>query len=293
MIGGYKVVVVTPAGRREYLELLIPQVQALADAGLVEEHHLWVNTTREGDIEYMREAERLHNGRVRLLYATIPINGSSSIHHFFQRANDPGTVYVRMDDDVIVVDDAAAFKAFVEFRLRHREYFVVFGNILNNAICTHINQRMGKLDAALGMVGYECMDSRGWADPAFASHIHDQVLQELRGTGSLARFRWDGEWRLYYHERVSINCVSWVGGDHDFVVGMDEETEICTEIPRRLGLVNAMYGGFCVVHYAFYTQREALDGLGRISEYRLALDALPDRLAPALARASLTCAQEP
>lgn len=48
MLGEYRIVVVTPAGRK----LLIPQIQGLKP--YVDEYRLWVNTDNADDIEYMK-----------------------------------------------------------------------------------------------------------------------------------------------------------------------------------------------------------------------------------------------
>jgi hypothetical protein len=271
----WRVVVVTPAGRRQYLELLVPQVLRYMRAGVVDEYHLWANTTNADDLAYMEALERKHAGRIRLLRPEIPMDGSLSIHHFFRRARDTGTLYVRFDDDIILLDSLRAFRSFLDFRLANRGHFLVYGNILNNAVCAHILQRQGKLSLAYGRAGYECMDAVGWRSPDFAKGLHGKVLARLATDGSLAAFRYSDQWLLHYHERVSINCLAWVGDDFDRLcggeVGRDEEQELSVEMPKRLGLHNAIYGGFCVVHYAFYTQRQGLDADNFLDKYREAM----------------------
>lgn len=269
---GHKVVVVTPAGRQRYLALLLPHLHAYHAAGVLDEYHLWVNTEQPEDIEYMLQLEREHDWiHVKRLPEGVRVAGNQTISHFWKLCLEDA-VYVRFDDDIVALDDVGAFKRLLEFRIQNPQYFLVSAVVLNNAIATHLLQRFGDLDLAAGIAGYECMDPTAWGDPQFAAHLHAQVLAELkRSHGSLAKFRFHGKWDFYYHERFSINCVSWLGPalarDCGGDVGDDEEHVVTTVLPGRVGKLNTIYGGFCAVHFAFYTQREHLDSLGVLEQY--------------------------
>ena len=53
-----RIVAVTPAGRKSYLEVLAPYI--FAKRGVIDEWHLWINTAKEQDVSYCRylHAER-------------------------------------------------------------------------------------------------------------------------------------------------------------------------------------------------------------------------------------------
>lgn len=268
---GYRIVVVTPAGRRRYLELLVPQVMRYMDAGLVDEYQLWVNTLDYEDIMYMHELEKQHKGRIVLRYLPegSQFRGNLSIHHFFQKCDEPNHVYVRFDDDIVFLDSKDAFRDFVLFRLLNPKFFLVYGTILNNAVLSHILQRHGSLDMKQGISAYECMDETGWQDGTFACNVHDQVLKYLENQTTakekvLDKFRMSN-WILYYYERVSINCISWIGGalekwaDNGYAIADDEEYNLACKIPREKRAMNIIYGGFVCVHFAFYPQRDTVD----------------------------------
>lgn len=260
MFKGKEIIVVTPAGRKEYLQCLVPQVLALHQLGLVDEYQLWLNTTNSVDLEYMQHLADLHPGVIRL--CSLPIgtqpNGNMTIHHFFAACTNPHAVYVRFDDDIVLLDDADAFKRILEFRIDNPRYFLVYANILNNGICSHILQRFGKLSTNAGLAGYHCTDNLGWKSPAFAEDIHKQVRA---CNHDLSRFRIPGTWTLYYNERVSINCILWLGStfaQFSGCVGTDEEQWLSVDKPKADGLQNIIFLDYVVVHYAFYTQREHL-----------------------------------
>ncbi len=272
-INDFRVVAVTPAGRKRYLSLLIPQLIKYNDAGVLDEYLLWVNTDNQDDINYMKEVAA-NNSFIKLRYLPDGVNydGNKTIRHFFGECIEDQTVYVRFDDDVVVVDDVEAFKKFLLFRIDNPEYFLVYANILNNAIISHILQRFKKLDCKVGIAGYNAMDLVGWKSGEFALNIHDQVFCALKKDKSLSSFRFGGEWFLHECERVSINCVSWLGREFRLCcngeVGEEEEYELACEMPKRLDKCNTIFGGYCCVHYAFGDQRSHLDSMELDKKYQ-------------------------
>ena len=265
MFDKHKVVVVTPAGRRRYLELLIPQILKLRP--IVDKYVLWVNTVDLEDIEYMKSVASTYPDFITLEFLTIPHNGTVSIHSFFKNCTDPNTVYVRFDDDIVMIDDNDAFSRFVEFRIKNPKYFLVYGNILNNAVLSHIHQRIGNLSNANELVGYNSMDAIGWKSGEFAEKVHRQILK----CDSLEKFRFEEKWILHYYERVSINCISWLGetfSEFNGIVGEDEEVWLSIDKPKDIKSPNCIFGGFVCVHYAFFVQREHIDKTDILKMYK-------------------------
>lgn len=268
MINGYKVVVVTPAGRKCYLELLIPQIQNLRN--YVDEYRLWVNTTNKTDIDYMESKAREDSEFIKLEYCSVPVNGNLSINSFFKNCIEPNTIFIRFDDDIVMLDTPDTFKKFVEFRIEHPEYFLVFGNILNNSVISHLHQRFCNFNLNKGIVGYHCGDPNGWVNGDFAINLHEQILENP----DLSRFHLKNNWLLYSFERVSINCISWLGSEFakfNGIVGThgtDEEQWLSSDKPRSDNKMNIIFGDFCCVHYAFFTQRPSIDNTNILERYK-------------------------
>lgn len=254
---GLKVVVVTPAGRRRYLELLIPQVLGF---GVVDEYQLWVNTDDKHDIAYMESVQSDIVKLVTLPEGATKEKGNLRICKFFMKCIDPNTIYVRFDDDIVLLDTKAAFLNFLDFRIDNPNFFLVYGCILNNAMVSHILQRAMKLDTSHGVASYNCLCPVGWGNGDFAKNIHNQIAQK---NFDLSKFRLECNWVLHENERVSINCISWVGSRFNEVcggkVGDDEELELASLIPKAKNIHNVIFGGFCCVHFAFHTQRDVVD----------------------------------
>ena len=262
-VDGKRVVVVTPAGRRRYLSILFSYVASLHKLGLVDEYRLWVNTTNTSDIDFIRDLATNDFVTAEYLPAGQECNGTLSIHHFFKRCTDPDTVYVRFDDDIVMLDAPGAFENFVRYRIQNTHPFLVYANILNNAIVTHVHKQTGTLALPGFDLRYDCMDSPAWKDPACAEALHAEIIDAVTDDdASLARFRLPFNPVFSDYERVSINCISWLGDEFAAFsgnVGQDEEAWLSTVRNREIQRPNCMFGGFACVHFAFYTQRTHLE----------------------------------
>jgi len=247
---------------------VIPQIVKLR--GVVDEYRLWVNTNDVEDIEFMKCVEATYPDFIKLEYLTVPYEGNGSIYSFFKNCQEDNTVYVRFDDDIVYLDDMDRFKEFLKFRIDHPEFFLVYGNILNNAIISHIHQRMMKLDINHGVSGYMCSDFIGWTNPIFAESIHRCVLSNIRDNENLEHFHMPN-WLLFFYERCSINCISWLGSEFALFnaeVGPDEEQWLSCDKPASIKKMNCIFGRFCCVHYAFGPQRHYIDSTDILNQYR-------------------------
>lgn len=260
-----KVVIVIPYGRKRYTSVLIPQL--LKYRPVVDEIHLWMNTTNKEDIDFAKSIESDFIKLIQLPDGKTPTGDGKALCNFWQFCREPDTIYVRFDDDIILVDDLESFIRFVDFRKEHPEYLLVYGTILNNAVVTHLQQNEGNIPLDLGNVKKECMDEVGWKDPLFAERLHRYILSK---NANLKDFYIPN----FEHEnlRVSINCLSWFGKDFENVsVNEDEEQEVSVDIPNRLNRKNCIFGEYVVVHFGFFTQREHLDKTDILQNYQMIL----------------------
>ena len=252
-----RVVIVTPAGRRRYLEILIKYVESLRP--IVDEYRLWVNTVDNNDIAFMQLYEKNNPGFVTLEYLPDDAiwNKCNTIFHFFKNCQDPNTLYVRFDDDIVYLDSPTKFTQFLKFRKDNPQYFLVYANTINNAICSHLHQKKGVIDTSKGIAKYDCVDSIGWNSGEFAKLIHNTALNSK----DLSEFRMSN-WLLTKNERVSINAISWRGDyfhTFDGKVTNDEEIFLACTKPAKDKMYNIIYGDFLCIHYAFYSQRDIVD----------------------------------
>lgn len=255
--------IVTPTGRKRYLDILYKNL--LLQKKDFNQWTLWINTTNQEDIEYAKDLEKKHDWIKTIDPILIP-NGGWSVHAFYKHACDPNKIYIKMDDDLVWLENNF-IKNLVNFRKENPEYFLVYGNIINNAIIDHIHQRFGALNIP-EIIGYSCGDHFGWGVPEIAEKKHNNLINSIIND-DLNKFKFNKN-ILFYFERVSINCISWFGSEFkkfDGNVGHDDEQWLSHDYPKDNKKFNIICGNSLCSHFAFFTQREYLDKTNILDKY--------------------------
>jgi hypothetical protein len=112
------------------------------------------------------------------------------------------------------------------------------------------------------------MDKEGWKNPNVAEALHRAFIQDVKD-GQIEKWKTSFRlWDLWHYERVSINCVSWLGSVFEnLTVGADEEQWLSCEKPSRLKKANLLVHEPICVHFSFFTQREHLDKTDILEQY--------------------------
>ena len=281
---------VPPAGREKYLRILVPYL--LQNRHLISEHHFWLNTNNASDIRYIESLAHHYPDFFRINRKELFSKHShfDSIWQYFQDYTDENTLYIRLDDDICFIAPDA-IPALINYRIDNPCPFLVYGNIVNNAICSHILQLRGIIPSRWGKVLYECMDLFGWKSPKFAERLHKRFLSDLR-RNRLERWKFKN-WIIDDCRRFSVNVISWFGKDMKPVEELGcrdlkksgitdpstggpleiEEPFISEILPRRFSRPCEICGDALFAHFAFYTQRPYLEGattlLGRYQAFAL------------------------
>lgn len=282
----YPLITVTPAGRKPYLEILSHYL--LQNRALIKEHHFWVNTTNQADIAYIEQLAAQHPDFFKLRRRPVWDNDRQcdSIWQYFQDYVADDTVYIRLDDDIcFIAPDALPNLA--RFRTAHREPFIVYGNIVNNAICSFYQQARGFLPLSWGRAGFECMDPVAWEGKRFAQRLHEKFLDDLEAN-RVADWKFPPK-QLDTYNRFSINVICWFGHDMRQVKELttpnlyvdrlthplrgneiyDEESMLTEYLPAVFGRPNMVCGDAVFGHFAFYPQRRYLERVTTLlDEYR-------------------------
>ena len=251
-----KVVAVTPAGRRQYMEVLAPYV--LRDKGLFDEWMIWVNTGRESDVAYLESLAAQHPGFVRLVRYKEPITVPAPQPWFFRHACDPGVLYVKFDDDICWVKEDAV-RELVKFRVENPKPLCVFANTINNGFCGYIHNKRGSqdflIDGEYQRISPDCYNLV-WQNPRFGEYAHKTFLNDLMA-GDVEKYLFD-MWPLDAFQRFAINCICWWGQDvnGDMAGHKDEEAWLSMIRPKELDRPNVICGTSLVSHFAFYKQRK-------------------------------------
>jgi hypothetical protein len=256
-----RLVTVTPAGRRPYLEILANYL--LRHRDVIAEHRWWLNTRQPEDVAYIyRLADRYPD-----FFKVVgkPIAPSAlvgyTIWQYMSDCTEPDTMYLRLDDDICYVA-GDAITQMRDYRLTHPQPFLVLGNIVNNAVCAHFHQQAGVVPASWGVVGNDCLDEFGWRSGRFARRLHQRFLKDIV-KGREERWK-NAPIPFAGTTRFSINAICWYGDDFRGLPELgaddiDEEPFITAVLPGRLGRPNEVCQRALFGHYAFWTQRRYLD----------------------------------
>lgn len=263
MYKNYKVVVNTAAGRRRYMQYLIPYI---VSCSYVDRYDIWVNTHNGADIEFFKQiAEKFPV--VNLVWQPDGVvNGNASINAFYKACIESNTIYFKLDDDIVWMEPSL-IERMVEFRVENPEYFLVSPLVINNSLSTYLLQLADKLR----LDRYYNADSSHpvlWKSGNFAGELHSWFIANYLKTE-----KWEelhlGK-KIMGMTRFSINAILWFGDEMKkfagIVPGDDEEFMSCI-YPTQQGLANAWNGDAVVAHFAFFTQREKLDRQGILEQY--------------------------
>jgi hypothetical protein len=255
----------TPAGRKEHLEILYKYIKAQKEDFDI--WQVWVNTTNLADIEYMKTLA-LENSWIKLVPCPVLPNNINTIGLFFpNNATQDNTIYIRFDDDIVYME-LDLIKKLKAARLKYSEPFLVYPNIINNAIISNLHYR-NLLFSYKKTPGYLCMDDVGWKDPEFTETIHRALLQSIQDGDTDRWKKTFNLWKCSDFERVSINCISWFGeAMRPFNFSFEEEQVLSVEIPKHINRPNLIIGDTICVHYAFGPQRDHLSKTDILQQYR-------------------------
>jgi hypothetical protein len=267
VIANKKVVVFTPWGRELTASILYRYLARDHAAGVVDEWHLWMNTDpqQESDRQYGYKLEKDHDWiktfeRPRK-YAFHPKQLNTGT--FYVYTQDEDTIYVRMDDDIVWIDENA-IRRLVQYRIDNPFPFVVFPIIWNNAVCSYYLQQGEQLPSWWGKVENYCMDPVGWGNPVFAENIHNHLLKciEEKVTDKLFLHT---TMQLPVGHQFSVSCFAQFGEEYKKVNGdlgnleaVEEEGWHTMTQPYKLGRPNVIVPNSLISHFSFFHQRNHL-----------------------------------
>lgn len=258
MLNGKKIVIVTPAGRQRYMEILFPYI--LREKDIVDEYRIWVNTKQNSDILYFESLEKKYENFVTLdrRYMDTEYCGDNrNIHNFFDICIEPNTIYIRLDDDVVWLSENF-IRNLADYRIKNPKYFLVYPTIINNSICDYILQNLGYYNS-YDNFEYDCINSIAFTSNQICEGKHREMLDAITESDRINDIN---NWVLRRYERVSINCISWLGetfSNFKGLVGIDEEQWLSYTKPNELKTPNVITGVSTCSHFAFGPQRDHMD----------------------------------
>lgn len=263
MYNGYNIVVNTAAGRRRYMQYLVPMILSTE---IVDRYDIWVNTYNGADIAFFKQLAE-HFPKVNLVWQPDGVvNGIKSINAFYKDCIDEDTIYFKIDDDLLWIEPKGIEKM-VKFRVDNPDYFLVSPIVINNSLSTYLLQVRNKI-VLDKYYNSSANNPILWESPFFANQLHTWFIDNY-----LSKSKWD---QLHIGSqpmamtRFSINSVLWFGKDLKLINGIvpgDDEEFLSSIFPTKIGKANCWNGDVISAHFAFYPQRAYLDSQHILNKY--------------------------
>ena len=161
------------------MEILLPYL--FRDKGLIDEIHLWVNTAISSDLDYIFDISEKNSDFIKIVPPPMKqqLSGDSPyvVGCFYKFCNDPDAIYIKCDDDICFIENGT-IEELVLFRIQNPKPFLVYPNIINNVIMTHIHQRLGCLPIEDGICTYQDHCPNGLKSGELATKIHQNFLYQ-------------------------------------------------------------------------------------------------------------------
>jgi hypothetical protein len=278
---GYKVEVFIPSGRKRTMSILMDNLSRFQN--IVDRVQIWLNTGdgQEEDQKWLESLPDIYGDWVKLYrltdeqYKIRPIQLRSGL--FYTNTTQEDTIYIRMDDDIVYVDDLF-FQNLLDFRIDNPDYFLVMGAIVNNAILSYIYQEeLELIPKKFGPIEPYCMDPVAWRSGPFATALHETLISHIKSNTVDELFFDRAE--LKNASRFSISCFCFFGKEFakfNGIIGQrrpgkvyrDEEIALTEIIPTLDDKLNVICGSAIVAHYSFFAQRPFLDKTDILEQYR-------------------------
>lgn len=265
MYKNYKVIVNTAAGRRRYMQYLIPQVLA---CDIVDRYDLWLNTTNRQDLEFFRILAKKYS-KINLVWQPDGIiNGNASINAFYKQCIDDEAIYFKLDDDIVWLEDNLIINM-IKFRIENPDYFLVSPLVINNSLSTYLLQVYGKLRLSYYHNSNPFSDVL-WQSGKFAADLHNWFIENYLWPHETSCLHLGNGKNPVSMTRFSINSILWFGKDLkkiDGIIPDDDEEYMSCIYPTLQGKSNCWNTNALVAHFAFFTQRDYLDQEGILEKY--------------------------
>jgi hypothetical protein len=233
-----KIIAVTPAGRRRYLELL---THYITQDESIDEWQLWDNCRSESDRVYINQLPK-KNGKIRIVTHDGTNGSNSSINKFYRGLDDKNAFYIKMDDDLVYLPPNFGAALYEASRHERGRYLWWSPLVINNAICSWILKHHSGLEIDT-FLSAQAADQNGWASPYFAECLHRIFINSIRD--------------------CKLSCFE----TPCFEISLSRFSINCIVLPSRLGRVGRVQGNLIVGHFAYYIQEPHLLNSDLLEQY--------------------------
>lgn len=236
----------TPAGRKKYLEILIPNIYKIKK--LIKQHVFFINTQNKEDINYIKSVCKKDKFfQYREANAT---GGLLDLKKSYKEiSKHEAEYYLRLDDDICCVSNNL-----IKILLKKIENnFMISPFIVNNTICSFYYNHFYNLMNIKS--NYNVMNSL-WKSNEFGAKIHRNFLEGnvFKKIISLP------DWTVHSGEHFSVNCFLMNRSNFEKCVELMKDDNIHYEEPiifnhcEKNNLLCKIINKTFVCHFAYHVQ---------------------------------------
>lgn len=257
-----RTIVTVFAGRKQNLCILMYYLIAAAEAGIVDEIHLWDFARKDEDRQFLRHELCNQSAPEYLrLFAVENLHSWKEYYYHYGNGAYDRDVIIKCDDDIVFID-LRRLPEMVEYVRQKSEPGLVFANIINNGVAAHYQQQDGIIPRTLSYFEYPNEGFKGtlWecGHKAQALHrlflFHPTVFLDAKFAKPCERIS----------TRFSINFFAVHGrhwAEHIQECYADDEEKLTSGKMKdpsatAANFHNEIYKNCVVSHLAFYRQRE-------------------------------------
>jgi hypothetical protein len=258
MYRDFKIITITPLGRRKYIELLFPYI--LQNKRIIDKHIFWVNTKNQDDINYVEDLVSKYPKIFAIEYG-VKNKGKKFVNDLYLNCNDIKTIYIKINDDICWINSDAILNL-LEFRINNPNFFLIYPIVMNTGINVGLYQAMGHIPIYL--TGEWPWDYRHNFDLSKFDGITGQILHEVllkkiqkKQLNDLVIERYV----LSDYECVPEHCVCWFGKDFLYLNEKKSlyEPNFLSQIESESrNKYSCLCGSSLMSHFSYSSQEEYL-----------------------------------
>lgn len=269
MINGKKVEIIIFVGREAYMKCMLPYL--LKDIELIDRISMVFHTWKESDRRYIQSLPST-NPKFRLIHGFESLSFNQCwVPDFF---SDPDTVYVKVDDDVVYIEDGTLTEL-IDFTLNHEQYFCVTPLVINSWFGGYALQEGRMLshpsivfkNIPNTIIGNDFIYNNGNA----ALFYHTCLLNMLESSPDRKCYFHTDNLELDTRWNINMICIDGVKmkkmfEDNGGSMNELDEIYLSYRYPHLHGMKTCMMGSKVISHYSFKFQRSVMDQKSNLLE---------------------------
>jgi hypothetical protein len=259
-------------GREKNLKILHLYIEKALENNIFNEYHMFDFSRNKNDsIFILKEYERLneiylgkifiHNHENNLLNIKNN-NKKTNWNPFYKRIYEISSeddIIIKCDDDILFID-LNGIKRAIDDRKLDKESFLIHSNCINNGVCAYYHRNAFlKLSDKLNEYPEGGILGILFEKPEIAYGMHMDFLNEIEKSYDKNIIKYYIE-DTFINTRISINFILINGCDLKYMkdVTYQDEYELSSFLPEKLGRVNKIKGDFITAHYSYSFQEKIM-----------------------------------